>query len=226
VDDLRSYLAGDVPSSRRVDLVTVEGRRTPFAGLGVDAAVLQDYHWLRRRLGNRLASGVKGYGLAIALRSAPRQIFQRPTYCEIVNTGGPAWRLGPGGEPTGRPLETGELLYAGPCMMAAAGTVPYYGFGLKAFPFAGRRAGSMQLRVATRIPVPALLANVPRIFAGEFAHPGLLDYLVDQVELSFDRPVPLQVGGDAEGRREKLCMGIARRPVEVLDFSPGARRAA
>jgi len=226
VEDVRRYLSGDVPTSRRVDLVTVEGRRTPFAGVGVDAAVLSDYHWLKRRLGRRVASGVKGYGLAIALRSAPRQIFQRPTYCEIANTGRPAWRLGRDGEPVGRPVDTGELLYAGPCMLAAGSTVPYYGFGLKAFPFAGRRPGAMQLRVATRIPVPALLANVSRIFAGEFSHPGLMDFLADEVEMSFDRPVPLQVGGDAEGLRERVSFGLAPRPVEVLDFTPQARRLA
>jgi diacylglycerol kinase family enzyme len=226
LEDLRRYLSGEVPASRRVDLVTVEGRRTPFAGVGVDAAVLADYNWLKRRLGRRVASGVKGYGLAIALRSAPRQVLQRPTYCEIVNTGGPAWRVGPDGEPVGRPIERGDLLYAGPCMMAAGSTVPYYGFGLKAFPFAGRRAGAMQLRIVTRIPVSALLANVARIFAGEFSHPGLLDFMVDRVSMSFDRPVPLQVGGDAEGSRDRLEMGIAPRPVQVLDFRVLARPAA
>lgn len=226
VEDLRRYMNGDVASSRRVDLVTVEGRRTPFAGLGVDAAVLEDYNWLKRRLGRRVASGVKGYGLAIALRSAPRQVLQRPTYCEIENTGGPAWRVGADGEPVGRPIERGDLLYAGPCMLAAGGTVPYYGFGLRAFPFAGRRPGAMQLRVATRIPVAALLANVVRIFSGEFSHPGLLDFMVDRVSISFDRPVPLQVGGDAEGARDRVDMGIAPRPVEVLDFRALARPAA
>jgi diacylglycerol kinase family enzyme len=226
VEDLRRYLSGDVAPSRRVDLVTVEGRRTPFAGVGVDAAVLEDYNWLKRRLGRHVASGVKGYGLAIALRSAPRQLLQRPVYCEIVNTGGPAWRIGPDGEPVGRPIEGGDLLYAGPCMLAAGGTVPYYGFGLKAFPFAGRRTGAMQFRIATRIPLPALLANVGRIFAGEFSHPGLLDFMVDRVSMSFDRPVPLQVGGDAEGSRDRLEMGIAPRSVQVLDFRALQRPAA
>jgi hypothetical protein len=173
-----------------------------------------------------VASGVKGYGLAIALRSAPRQLLQRPVYTEIVNAGGTAWRLGPDGEPVGRPIEHGDLLYAGPCMLAAGGTVPYYGFGLRAFPFAGRRPGSLQLRVATRIPVAALVANVSRIFSGEFAHPGLLDFQVDRVAMTFDRPLPLQVGGDAEGARDRLEMGVAPRPVEVLDFGAAQRPAA
>src|SRR5512136_1615326 len=97
VDDLRRHLSGEVLPGRRLDLVSVEGRRTPFASAGLDAAALNDYNWLRTRLNGhagRLTSGITGYGLAIALRAAPRQVFQRaPIYCEIVNTGSPAWRL-------------------------------------------------------------------------------------------------------------------------------------
>jgi diacylglycerol kinase family enzyme len=229
VDDLRRHVSGEVMPGRRLDLVTCDGRRTPFAGVGIDAAVLNDYNWLRSRLGaraGRLAAGMRGYGLAIALRSAPRQVFQRkPSYCEILNTGGAAWRLDPNGERVGRPIEHGELLYAGPCMLAAGSTVPYYGFKLRAFPFAGRRYGTLQVRVATRIPVPSLLLHAPQIFSGEFSHPGLLDFEADRVEMSFDRPVPYQVGGDAEGYRQKLTLGIAPRSVELLDFAAGARLA-
>ncbi len=230
VEDLRRYLSGDVLAARRLDLVSVEGRRTPFAGVGVDAAILEDYDWLRRRLGRhgrRLAGGIWGYGLAIALRSAPRQVFQRrPVYCEIANAGGPAWRLGPSGEIVGRPIEHGELLYAGPCMLAAGSTVPFFGFRLRAFPFAGRRPGTMHLRVATRIPVPALVLNAPRIFSGDFAHPGLLDFQADAVAMTFDRALPFQVGGDAEGTRQRVDLSLAPRPVEILDFAASARRAA
>jgi diacylglycerol kinase family enzyme len=230
LEDLRRYLRGEVPYFRELDLLTVEGRRTPFAGLGVDAAILNDYHWLRNRLAgtrlSRLATGVRGYGLAIAVRSAPRQIAQRrPAHCEIVNTGAAAWHLDAQGRRVGRPVEHGNLLYAGPCILAAAGTVPYYGFGLKAFPFALSRAGTMQLRLATDIGVASLLWNVPRIWKGSFSHPGLLDFQVERAELTFDRPVPLQVGGDAEGERQRVTFGMAPRRVEVVDFGGALARA-
>ncbi len=230
VEDIERYLRGDVPFCRRLDLVRIEGRRTPFAGVGIDAAVLNDYNWLRQRLGTsalaKLASGIRGYGLAIALRSAPRQVLERrPTYCEIANAGKPAWRLDPEGRRVGRPVETGELIYAGPCMLAAVGTVPYYGFGLKAFPFALSRPGMMQLRVVTRIPVSALLWNVSRLWAGQFSHPGLLDFQVERVSMRFERPMPLQVGGDAEGYREELAIGMAPCAVEVVDFGTAAAAA-
>jgi len=226
VEDLRRYLRGEVPPARRIDLVTCNGRRTPFAGAGIDAAVLEDYNWVRRSLGGRAAAGIKGYGLAIALRSAPRQAFGRPVYTEVVNTGRRAWRLDAAGERAGRPVEAGELLYAGSCMLVAASTVPYYGFGMRAFPFAGRRPGVLQLRIATRIPLASLFFRVPQIFSGEFSHPGLLDFEAEGVSVSFDREVPFQVGGDSGGRRREMSLGIAPRGVELLDYAARARRLA
>jgi diacylglycerol kinase family enzyme len=221
--DLARYLRGEVDGVRRLDLLTCEGRRTPFAGVGADAAVLNDYNWVRTCLAGTplrsLGLGASGYGLAVALRSAPRAILERrASYCEIVNVGRPAWRLGPTGERLGRPVGHGEVLYAGPCMLAAASTVPYYGLGLRAFPFAEKASGMMQLRVLTRISVGALLLNLPRIWSGGFAHEGLLDFHADRVALRFERPMPLQIGGDAEGWRDEVTFGMAANPVEIVDF--------
>jgi diacylglycerol kinase family enzyme len=228
-EDLARYIRGEVPRTRRLELLSCDGRRTPFAGVGLDAAVLNDYNWLKDRLNGtplrRLGLGLSGYGLAIAIRSAPRQLVERrPAYCEIVNVGRPAWRLDAFGERIGRPVPHGELLYAGPVMLAAASTVPYYGLALRAFPFAERAPGMMQLRVATDVAVPTVLLNLSKIWAGTFAHPGLLDFHAERVALRFERPMPLQIGGDAEGWRDELTFGMSASPVEVVDF--GGRAAA
>ena len=84
----------------------------PFAGVGVDAAVVNDYYWIRDRLSatplRRLGLGAPGYGLAVALRSAPRYLLERrAAYCEIVNVGRAAWRLDARGERVGRPIAHG-----------------------------------------------------------------------------------------------------------------------
>jgi diacylglycerol kinase family enzyme len=222
-EDLARFVSGEVQGSRQLDLVTCEGRRTPFAGVGVDAAVLNDYIWLKGRLAGTplqgLGMGLTGYGLAAALRSAPRALLERrPTYCEIVNAGRPAWRLDGAGRRVGPAIARGELLYAGPCMMAATSTVPYYGLGLKAFPWADKAGGMMQLRVASTIGVGTLMLNLHKIWSGDFCHEGLLDFHADRVALRFEKPMPLQVGGDAEGWREEVTFGMAARPVEMVDF--------
>jgi diacylglycerol kinase family enzyme len=227
VEELQRFLRGEVPYCRRIDLVSCEGRRTPFAGVGVDAAILNDYHWLRQQLGKgalrRFAQGIGGYGLAVALRSAPRQLVnRRAPYCEVTNAGRPAWRLDDRGRRIGKPIEQGEMLYAGPCIMAAGGTVPYYGFGLKAFPFALSRPGLMHLRIAGKIPVSTLLWNVSKIWTGDFHHPGLLDFQVERAVLEFEKPMPFQIGGDAEGWREEMTLGMAPQAIEVVDFTTAA----
>jgi diacylglycerol kinase family enzyme len=229
VQDLARFVRGEVDSVRRLDLLTCDGRRTPFAGVGMDAAIMNDYNWVRDQLGDtplrRLGQGVPGYGLALALRSVPRLLTERrPAYCEVVNVGRQAWRLDPTGRRIGRPIGHGELLYAGPCMLTAASTVPYYGLGLRVFPFAQKAPGMMQVRIATSIHLHTLLLNLGSIWSGEFTHPGLLDFHADRVSLRFDRPMPLQIGGDAEGWREDVTFGMAANPVEIVDF--GARAAA
>ena len=80
----------------------------------------------------------------------------------------------------------------------------------------------MQLRVATSIGVPTVLMHLASIWSGEFAHEGLLDFHADRVALRFERPMPLQVGGDAEGWRDELTFGMAANPVEIVDFGPRA----
>jgi diacylglycerol kinase family enzyme len=225
--DLARYVRGEARTTRRLDLLTCDGRRTPFAGVGVDAAVLNDYHWVRDRLSDtplrRLGLGAPGYGLAVALRSAPRYLLERRTsYCEVVNVGRSAFRLDAAGRRVGPAIREGELLYAGPCMMAAASTVPYYGLGLRVFPFADGASGSFQLRIATEIPVATILANITRVWSGAFRHPGLLDFHADRVALRFERPMPLQIGGDAEGWHDEIAFGMAASPVEVVEFARAA----
>jgi diacylglycerol kinase family enzyme len=227
VEGLASFLAGKVPGHRQLDLLEFEGRLTPFAGFGVDAAILNDYNWLKERLGGTplegLGLGVAGYGLAVALRSAPRTLMERrPAYCEIVNAGREAWRLDGRGRRVGPAIAHGELLYAGPCLMAGASTVPFYGMGMRIFPFAQKARGMMQLRVATDPAVATLLLNIHRIWSGEFEHEKLLDFQVDRVSLRFERPMPLQVGGDAEGWRQEATFGMARTPIELIDFGGAA----
>jgi diacylglycerol kinase family enzyme len=225
--DLVRYLRGEVGGVRKLALLACGGRRTPFAGVGVDAAILNDYNWVKNRLAETplagLGVGVTGYGLAVALRSAPRYFMERrPGYCEVVNSGRSAWRLDARGNRIGRPVEHGELLYAGPCALAAASTVPYYGLGLRVFPFAERAPGMFQLRLASRVPVAEVLLQLPRLFSGEFEHEGLHDYSAERVSLRFERPMPLQIGGDAEGWLDRVDFAMAPGAVEVVDFGQSA----
>jgi diacylglycerol kinase family enzyme len=103
-------------------------------------------------------------------------------------------------------------------MLAGASTVPFYGMGLRLFPHADKVRGLMHLRVATDPAMASLLMNIHRIWVGEYATDKILDFHAEQVTLRFEAPMPLQIGGDAEGFRESITFGMAREPVELVDF--------
>lgn len=221
LDDVLRARAGEVPSVRRIDLLSIEGRITPFAGVGLDAALLNDYVAVKKRYGKplgRWASGMPGYALAAATRTLPRHLRTKGvTEIEVVNGPGAAALLGPDGEPV-REFGPGEVLFSGPAQMCAASTVPFYGFQLRMFPHAGSIPGRMQLRITNVKPI-AILSHLDKIWKGSYRHPKILDFQVESVKVRSSEPLPLQVGGDAEGYREEVEFGLAPRPVELVDYS-------
>jgi diacylglycerol kinase family enzyme len=214
VEDILRTRSGEVSVARPLHLLTHDGKRAPFAGLGVDAAVLNDYVSMKNHFGH----GGFGYFCSVVGKTLPSYVLARGVpHVEVVNLGGRAQQIGPDGKPIGRDIERGELLYRGPCKIASAGTVPNYGFGFQMFPHALRAPGRFQLRL-TAIGVPKVLANLRSLWRGGPAPSGVLDFHCDKVLIRFDREMPLQIGGDAEGYRREVVFEMAERPLELLDF--------
>jgi diacylglycerol kinase family enzyme len=223
VEDILRTRSGECSVSRPLHLLSHEGKRAPFAGVGVDAAVLNDYVGLKNRLrGSKLEfAGVGGLGYfwSVVGKTIPTALSQRRLpEVEIINLGASAQQIGPDGKPLGREIEHGEILYKGPCRLAAAGTVPCYGYGFKIFPHALRSPGRFQLRV-TAMSVAKILGNLRTIWKGGTPRTGILDFHCEKVLIRFDREMPVQVGGDAEGYRRELVLEMAERPLELLDFN-------
>jgi diacylglycerol kinase family enzyme len=135
----------------------------------------------------------------------------------VINGSTTAYRAGPDGSPV-ETFAPGATLYRGPLMMAAAGTVPFYGYELKMFPFAGKRRGMMNLRLGT-LPTAAVIANLPRLWNGTWFPEGLKDFLVKDATIKFSREMPFQIAGDAEGYRSEVHFDVAPEPIELVDFS-------
>ena len=222
VEDILRARSGEVSRSRTLHLLTHEGKRAPFAGLGIDAAVLNDYVRLKQSVkGSKLqflGTGGLGYFCSVVGKTIPTYAFSRGVpNVEVINLGAPAQQVGPDGNPLGRDIEHGEILYRGPCKMAAAGTVPNYGFGFQIFPWATRAPGRFQLRL-TAISVPTILRNLRTLWRGGTPPGGVLDFHCEKVLIRFDRDMPLQVGGDAEGYRREVVFEMSDRSLELLDF--------
>jgi diacylglycerol kinase family enzyme len=214
----RARLSG--ASEHELPLLLVDGVLTPFAGTGLDSQILEDYAATTRtldllRLGPLLGSPMR-YALAVALRSVPRFILRRVPHVEVINVGGPAYAIGPSGQPEPVALPRGTVLYRGPCSLAGAATVPCYGFGVRIFPFADLRRDKFHVR-CTDASAMQTLANLPGVLRGTYRSPSLRDFLCDAVEIHMQTPVPMQLGGDLlKERRDFMRIELAPRRVRML----------
>ncbi len=224
----RRGLAADIErlredaGSRPVRFIEVENLIAPFAGFGVDAVVLQDYELVKGKLMKtalrRVAPGPLSYFIAALTRSIPSYFFRQVPHCRISNDGGDAFRVGPKGSIVGPPIPRGQTIYEGPARIAAVSTIPYYGFGFRAFPFAEERPDRMSLRISTITPIP-FVTNFRGIWKGEYENATqIFDYLVEAVTFEFDPPTPFQIGGDARGERATVRAVLSPTTIRLVDF--------
>ncbi len=208
--------------SREIRLVEVEGYLTPFAGVGADAQVLADYNITKRRLSKtplkRVAPGLLSYAVAATTRSLPGYLLNKMPHCRVINDGAPAHRIGEKGGIVGRPIEQGETIYEGPARLCSMSTIPYYGFGLRMFPYADERTDRMHLRVST-IGSFTFVRHFGAIWRGDFHNPSVLfDYLVEKVIIECDPPTAFQIGGDPQGERARVAARVSPEPIRLVDF--------
>jgi hypothetical protein len=110
------------------------------------------------------------------------------------------------------------ILYDGPVSHAAAATCREYGYGIRAFPFAGRMQAFINLRIYDRSPFDAF-RYARQLWTGRPA-PGLHDFFVKRARMTFSRPMPFEIGGDAHGERTLIDFAVADRSVEILQWRP------
>ena len=214
LDDVLRARAGEVPGYRPLDLLLVDGKRCQFAGTGVDGKLLNDYIGVKQAFGKgpfkALASGGPGYFGAIAFKTVPACLV-KGTWCEAEVVNGPvapAFRLGADGAVI-EEFAPGETIFKGRLMMAAAATMPFYGFEFRMFPFAGKRRRMFQLRLG-RVGTPSTLLNLPKLWKGKWFPEGkILDYHASDVSIRLERPMPFQLGGDAAGYRNEIRFQLA-----------------
>jgi len=208
--------------SRPMHLVEVEGQIAPFCGFGADAQLLADYDktmsFLLKTPLRSVAPGAVSYGLAAVTRTIPSSIFFPMPHVRVTNAGDAAYRIGPKGSRVGGPSAPGDTLYEGPARIVALSTIPFWGFGFRAFPYANERTDRMQLRLST-ISAGPFLRNFKAIWRGDYAAADILfDYLVEAVKIEIDPPSPFQIGGDYFGIRDKVEASLTEETIRLVDF--------
>ncbi len=207
--------------SRPMRLIEVEDYIAPFCGFGADAVVLADYHDVRDALLKsplrRVAPGPLSYAVSSVTRSLPKFLFGRAPHCRVINEGGDAHKVGPKGR-LGPPIRRGEIIYEGQSRITGVSTIPYYGFGFRAFPYAMERPDRMSLRVTT-INSAQLVTNFRAMWRGEFSDPTtMFDYLVEDISIEMDPPTPFQIGGDVQGARRSVRATLSPSPIRLVDY--------
>lgn len=208
--------------SRPMRLLESEDMLTPFGGLGADAIALDHYvhtkeAMQRFTLTKRLAAGPASYAIAIGTRVVPQFLFGSVLKVRVINNGAPAFRLGPDGQPVGRPIQHAETIYEGNYRLLAFSTIPYWGFGARVFPYAQEREDRFHLRIVNHGSLK-IVANLRSIWRGTYRDPEVYDFLVDRMVVHCDEPTPVQLGGDVIGSRTRLDVALSERPIQVVDY--------
>ncbi len=209
--------------TQTIRLVESEGLYSPFSGAGADARILADYaahkSLVKRTPFSGLGTGLTGYTLASITRSLPNFIANPLPEVKIINTGHDAYPVGQNGIEKQCPIKTGEVIYEGKARLCGLGTIPYYGFKMKMFPFALSDPARMHLRITSMGPT-AFLAHLSSIWKGQYEQKHTLhDYLVEKVAIELPDGTNVQVGGDPQGTRNLMEASVSPFTVDLIDFN-------
>ena len=205
-------------------LIEVQDLLTPFAGAGFDALGLQHFHEVRALvrhlpfIGKR-ATGAVSYAISIPTRTIPELAIRPQMRVRIVNRGSDITKLDRNGRPTDHRIPNGEVVFEGACIAALVSTIPYWGFGVKVFPFAENRpADRFCLRVVATHPLH-VAAHMLSVWKGTYRHDDLLDFYADDVELEFDERTAIEIGGDPAEMTRSMRAHLHPDPIRLIDYT-------
>lgn len=209
---------GPVPT-KRYGLLTCDGVLTFFGGCGWDAQVLDDYRLqVEASPSSRLSKSVWGYLTAMLTRTVPKAIVYGRPHVIIENLGSEVFTITPEGKVVRLAgVGRGAILYEGMASVAGAATCPNFGYGFKAYPFAERMLGYMHVRIYDQKPGTAV-GDIPKLWKGQHPLRGMTDWFSKEVRMTFSRPMPLQIGGEAIGSRLTVEYKASDRMVDALDW--------
>ena len=219
VMDLRRFATGALHTRQSIRMVASEGTVFPFGGVGHDAAILNHYYELKKRMAgtalSSLCSGLSGYLIAGFGKTLPTYLSRPNTQMRVVNVGAPARRIRPGGDAFGPELPAGETLYEGPACMVGAATTPLLGYGMKFFPYATTRPNRLHLRLLNFSPWECAV-KLPAGWRGTLSGDGVFDWYAEHVRVTFEHALPYQMGGDPKGYRTEVTFGLSEHPVTLI----------
>jgi len=211
---------------RRFGLVEVGGDGGPgilshFAGAGWDAEILSDYkEQLAQSKGppRFFAKSVYGYVTAMLTRTAPKSIVLGRPHLLIENLGDEVFTVDSRGAlKRVDGAKHGTVLWDGLMSVAGAATCPEFGYRFRAYPFAERMLGMLNVRVFDRSTIGGI-ASIPRLWTGRHPLRGMHDWFTTAARFTFSRPMAIEIGGDAHPARRSVEMRVSKWEARVLDW--------
>ena len=218
IRDLRALRSGAQLAVHDVNMIENESELFPFAGMGWDADILNDYELVKEMTRDtsveNYVTGLGGYAAAIALRTIPRVIRQKPLHVRVTNLGARALRVNYDGDIL-KEFGPGDVLYDAPARICAAASVPFWGFHVRMFPHADRYPDLFQVRCYSG-NVPEVLMNLRDFWRGKLRGEVMHDHLVQHVRVEVEgEPVPYQLSGDAAGVEREVEWHITPHPLQL-----------
>lgn len=224
VVDLQRLMAGLTPACLELPLIEgPEGERFCFGGLGYDSMLLSDYTWLCERVtrgpARPVVRSLTGYIAALCSRTLPRLARHPGLLHARVTMDADGSYIDPTRGDTLTPVSAGTTVFDGSAGMLGVGTTPYYGYGLKIFPFAGMLPGMMQLRIITMSPGHALV-HLPSLWSGHYRNKELVrDYAAQALTITLRAPHPFQHSGEDRGPVQVLRLRTSPERLRLVDFT-------
>ncbi|HEY8241458.1 MAG TPA: diacylglycerol kinase family protein [Kiritimatiellia bacterium] len=108
------------------------------------------------------------------------------------------------------------LVFEDPMLLTAA-NLTQYGGGARIAPQACPDDGALELIVATKRDIPAMLPGLPRLFNGTVAQlPGLVMRRFQKLDVRRRKPAPIQVDGELINAGASLTVRVRRKALTVL----------
>ncbi len=227
VVDLQRLMAGQAPASLELPLIEgPAGERFCFGGLGYDSMLLADYTWLCEHItrgpARPVVRSLAGYIAALCSRTLPRLARHPDLLHARITLDAPGYYIDPDRGDTLTPVAAGTPIFDGKLGMLGMGTTPFYGYGLKIFPFAGMLPGMMQLRLITMSPA-AVLRHLPSLWGGHYRNRALVrDYAASALSIALRNPHPFQHSGEARGEVSALRVAMSSERLRLVDFATPA----
>jgi diacylglycerol kinase family enzyme len=203
-------------------LIEVGGLLCPFAGMGWDAQILNDYYDLNKEHQGGLLSpftkNLFGYFLATATKTLPRFAGGADVpEVEVTCTGNRLFRPDRNGDCVPLDGRRNTVLYHGPASFVAAGVIPFFGYKIRAFPHAGKVPGTMHLRIVNLDP-GAAVRHLRGFWKGTYHSNDIIDFLTDGVRITSADKQPIEVGGDPKGYSRSIEFAVSDFIATIVDF--------